>query len=729
VDLDACFQEKLAEVRRKLIQFIQRESSTRKKERNIRSYNDLLLDLHQALQGSGGERLAGLLRETYKVALIDEFQDTDPVQYAIFSSIYRHENATLFVIGDPKQAIFGFRGADVFAYISAASDVDRRYTLEKNWRSSDTLITAINAIFKSSGRPFILDALEFTPVEAGDDKKSGALLIDGEADPSPLKIWFLRRSEEGKTISKGLARDVLNRSTVSEITRLLEFGLSGRATLDGRPVQASDIAVIVRTNREARDMQLALREAAIPSVVYSSESVFASEEAQELDLILRAVSDPRDEGRIKAALATTIFGVTGDDLAVMIDKEHLWESWIEKFDAYHELMLNFGFVVMARLLVAREQVKRRLRAFGDGERRITNLLHCVELLHRASVEEKLGTEGLLKWLAEKRQTSESVAMDEYQIRLETDDLAVKIVTIHKSKGLEYAICFCPFLWGDSGVAGFPVTYHDPDNNYEAVLNICTSPDDESRRCAEQEQLAENIRLTYVALTRAKYRCYAAWGFMNECETSALAYLFHGREAGYGSDLRRLQVYMQGLSDAQMEKDLADLRERAGGAVEVIAPSHGAVARFNPPPPTYQSLKARSFAGKIERDWRVSSFSALTSGREELADLPDRDQESRSEAPLRDERKEGVQLTIFDFPRGSAAGSCFHEILERLDFSGSHPDETREIVTDRLGRYGFGAQWTETICTLVQNTLSAPLGGPDGGFTLSMGRNRRASLRA
>ena len=246
--------------------------------------------------------------------------------------------------------------------------------------------------------------------------------------------------------------------------------------------------------------------------------------------------------------------------------------------------LNFGFVVMARLLVAREEVKRRLRAFPDGERRITNLLHCVELLHRASVEEKLGMEGLLKWLAEKRQTGENVAMEEYQIRLETDDLAVKIVTIHKSKGLEYAICFCPFLWGDSGGGGFPLVYHDRDNNYEAVLNICAIPDDESRRCAEQEQLAENIRLTYVALTRAKYRCYAAWGFINECETSALAYLFHGREAGYGSDLRGLQADMQGLSDEQMEKDLADLKERAGGAVEVVAPSYGGVARFSPPPP-------------------------------------------------------------------------------------------------------------------------------------------------
>jgi len=146
-----------------------------------------------------------------------------------------------------------------------------------------------------------------------------------------------------------------------------------------------------------------------------------------------------------------------------------------------------------------------------------------------------------------------------------------------------------------------------------------------------------------------------------------------------------------------------------------------VARFRPPPPTYRSLKARTFAGKIERDWRVSSFSSLTSGREELADLPDRDQESGSDVPLREEEKEGVELSIFDFPRGSAAGSCLHEIFERVDFSLFHPDETREIVADRLGRYGFGAGWMETICRLVLNTLSSPLGGEEGSFTLNMVR--------
>ena len=238
----------------------------------------------------------------------------------------------------------------------------------------------------------------------------------------------------------------------SEIGRLLELGGRGKALIGGRPVAASDIAVIVRTNREAQEIQSVLRQVNIPSVVYTGESVFKSDEALELEQIFQAVSDAADEGKVKVALVTRMLGVSGDDLARTIEDETEWEKWLTRFEEYRLLWLRSGFISMARKLVAREQIKPRLGAFPAGERRLTNLLHLLELLHRAATQEKLGMEGLLKWLNERRQLVQDTAMEEHQIRLETDELAVKIVTIHKSKGLEYPITFCPFLWSDSRIS-------------------------------------------------------------------------------------------------------------------------------------------------------------------------------------------------------------------------------------------------------------------------------------
>ncbi|HUJ88910.1 MAG TPA: exodeoxyribonuclease V subunit beta [Syntrophorhabdales bacterium] len=708
-ETSSCYDEKLAQVREELIDFIKRESSERKLDTNVRTFSDLLLDLHDALQREGGEELAASLRKQYKAALIDEFQDTDLVQYAIFRRIYDYEGATLFLIGDPKQAIFGFRGADLFAYIKASGDVAQRFTLDRNWRSSESLIKAVNAIFDRAEGPFLLEPLKYLPV-SGSGAASLELTIDGRSDPSPFKLWFLARRPDGKPLTKGFAREVLYRAVSSEIGRLLKLGHQNEAFLGDRPVTAGDIAVIVRINREAREMQSTLRQVNIPSVVYTGETVFKSDEALELEQIFQAVIDPTDEGKVKVALITRMMGVSGDDLARIIEDETEWDRWLTRFDEYRMLWLRAGFISMARTLVSREQVKRRLGAFSDGERRLTNLLHLLELLHRAFTEEKLGMEGLLKWLGERRQLAGDVAPEEHQIRLETDEMAVKIVTIHKSKGLEYPITFCPFLWGDSRVTQSVLTYHDKEESYQSIINVSMNPDETAREYAETEQLAENIRLTYVALTRAKCRCYAAWGYINNSETSALAYLLHGRSLGR-CDLAALESHIMSASDEALRSELASVVQRSQGAIEILpvpeeSASHYFIARS-----AHELLQLKPFAGEIELDWRVSSFSALTSGKDELADLPDRDrglgeESSHVEAVKRANGAQG--LSIFTFPAGPKAGSCLHEILEHLDFARFESDETRTLVAERLGRYGFASDWVETICLLVKNVLIAPL---------------------
>ncbi len=720
-ETNACYDQKLAEVREELIDFVKRESSQRKLERNVRTFSDLLLDLHEALEGERGRELAASLRSQYKAALIDEFQDTDPVQYAIFKRIYDYEGSTLFLIGDPKQAIFGFRGADLFAYIRASGDVAQRFSLDINWRASEPLIRAINAIFGRPGSPFLLDPVAYLPV-----KESGAarteLTSNGKPDPSPFKLWFLARRPDGKPLTKGAAREVLYRGVCYEIERLLESGRQNETLFGDRPVAAGDIAVIVRTNREAQEMQSVLKQTNIPSVVYTGETVFKSDEALELEQVFQAVIDPADEGRVKVALVTKMMGVSGDGLANVVENETEWERWLNRFDEYRLLWLRAGFISMARALVAREQVKSRLGSFPDGERRLTNLFHLLELLQRASIEEKLGMEGLLKWLAEKRQlvnNGPDVAPEEHQIRLETDETAVRIVTVHKSKGLEYPITFCPFLWGASKATQSVLTYHDREADYQSVIDVSVNPDETAMECAEAEQLAENIRLTYVALTRAKCRCYAAWGYVNNSETSALAYLLHG--AGLGRcDLALLDQHMKSLSDEALNVELASLVRKSEGAIEILPVPEERGSHYFVTQQARELLQLKPFTGRIDPAWRVSSFSALTTGKDELADLPDRDK-GLQEEPLSVEVIERAQaargLSVFTFPAGPRAGNCLHDILEHLDFTSFESDETRALVSETLGRYGFASDWTDTVCLLVRNVVTAPLDTSDS-FTLS-----------
>jgi exodeoxyribonuclease V beta subunit len=735
-EMEACYDQKVVELRKELIDFIGQESVKRKREQNVRSFSDLLSDVHDALEGEGGERLAGSLRARYRAGLIDEFQDTDPLQYAIFKKIFSYPEATLYLIGDPKQSIYGFRGADLFSYIKASHTVSEHFTLEENWRSSQPLITAINTIFDRPGHPFVLDALQFFPVRAGDKKRDRRLTFDGEPDASPFKLWFLRRDEGDRDIGIEAARTRLYRNVSGEVVRLLELGRSRTALLDGQPVHAGDIAILVRTNKEAQEIQVTLRELNVPSVVYSNASVFSSNEAQELERVLLAISDPTDDGLARVALATSIMGMTGDALAAMLEDETSWERLVTKFEEYRDIWQHEGFITMARTLVAREKVKQRLRTHADGDRRLTNVLHCLELLHRASIEEKLGIEGLLKWLSEKRRDTEDAEVEEHQIRLETDEKAVKIVTIHKAKGLEYPICFCPFLWGKSTVPEDLIMYHNAEKEHEPTLDISLSADDGAKRCADREALSENIRLAYVALTRAKYRCYMAWGRIAKSETSALAYVLHGGSAGTVRDtingLGELADRVVALTDEQMEAGLKELAGRAEGAIEVLDTPDGRARPYRPAVEESTRLSPKRFRGRIERDWKISSFSALTSRKEdplkeELVELPDRDMEL-AEKPFGLEMAESTAgpeprvirtiRTIYDFPRGTRAGSCLHDIFEHLDFSRWDRADGGKELEDVLVRWGFGAEWSDVAADMVQNVLTAALPGADGPFMLS-----------
>jgi exodeoxyribonuclease V beta subunit len=434
--------------------FAQDELPRRKQRRKIRSFDDLLMNVYRALQSDAGNALVETLRDKHKAALIDEFQDTDPVQYEIFRRVFAGGKSFLYLIGDPKQAIYAFRGADIFTYMQAANEAERRFTLGENWRSEKKLVEAVNTIFHRPQKPFVFDEIRFDPVVAKARADKEPLLIGGEKE-SPFQIWFYER--EGKSISKIEAEKRLPQIVAGEIARLL----NSDARIGDRALKPEDIAVLVPENKHAQQMQDALRTVNVPSVLHTAASLFESFEAMEFRRVLLAIAQPTDERLLKAALATELIGFNGTRLVELTEVES--QNILERFHDYLASWVERGFFRMFRQWLQRESVRQRLLAFPDGERRLTNVLHLGEALHQAEGEFRFGVGGLLKWLGE-QMNPDALTAEEHQLRLERDDNAVRLITIHKSKGLQYGIVFCPFNWRDSKATrrgAKEIFFHDP----------------------------------------------------------------------------------------------------------------------------------------------------------------------------------------------------------------------------------------------------------------------------
>ena len=711
-ELTRAYDLHLLALKSALFVYVKEELKTRKRQQNVRYFDDLLLDLHAILQSGRGGEVAHSIRSRYKAALIDEFQDTDPVQYAIFKTVFDHPEAALFLIGDPKQAIYSFRGADVFSYVKASREVSERYTLAHNWRSAPALITATNAIFSAARLPFVLPEIEFHPAAVAGKPAASGFIWEGASDPSPFKIWFVARKDERTTkpINRTDASNSIATAVASEILRLLNAGQAGIALVDGKTLSPWDIAVLVWTNRQAKLIQKALRELRIPSVLFSDESVFASREALEAGRILAAIADPASESKLKAALVTDALGLSGNDLALLNDDDIAWDNRLKTFAEYRDLWREQGFLPMTRILMIRENVRPRLLSYSDGERRLTNLLQCFELLHQAALKHSLGMQELLKWLAERCEDKTALQGEEYQVRLETDEKAVKVLTIHKSKGLEYAIVFCPFCWSTSK-GGSEIVFHDQTDPARIVRDIGSEHKDQHLKLALRESLAEGARLVYVALTRAKYRCYLVWGAFRDAGKCSLAYLLHPALGGRAGDCLddRVNAFAS-LTDAQLQPDLRKLVQNSNGSIEILRMPDAIEQVYTPTEAEMGSYACRQFHGEIEQNWGIASFTSLVTGKRQAADLPDRDfiRISSLEEPESTAKPPSSAVTGFTFPRGSRAGLFFHEVFQNVDFTAGMSAARDKLVREKLLEYGFDKIWEAPVCQMIDQVLSTPL---------------------
>ena len=649
----------------------------------------MLSRLDNALRQPGGEALAAAIRTRFPAAMIDEFQDTDPQQYRIFHRIWHGQEGTaLLLIGDPKQAIYAFRGADIFTYMKARSEVSAHYTLDTNWRSSPAMIESVNRLFTRMDNPFLFSEIPFLSVKAA--PKNSGLRFTLKNDTQPAMALCLM---EGDGVGVSDYQHFMARVCASQIRDWLAAGLRGEALLwrgeTARPVAASDITVLVRSRNEAALIRDALYALNIPSVYLSNrDSVFSTPEALELLWLLQAVLAPEVENALRSAMATSMLGLTAVDIELLNNDEQAWDALVEEFDGYRQLWLKRGVMPMLRALMTHRQVAENLLATPGGERRLTDILHLSELLQEASAQTD-SEHALVRWLAQHIAEPDANASSQ-QLRLESDRHLVQIVTIHKSKGLEYPLVWLPFI------ANFreqdQAFYHDR-TTFEAVLDLDKNP--QSIELAEAERLAEDLRLLYVALTRSIWHC-----------SLGIAPLFRGRGAKKGpthfhqSAIGRLLQQGDALDASQLVSCLEAFCE---GPVALRYPHTEDDSPWLPPAREASPLGARALARNVIDDWRVTSYSGLQQHGASVAQdlMPKLDLDAAGEA----QPTERPVLSAHTFPRGASPGTFLHSLFETLDFT--QPVDPL-WVAEQLQLGGYDESWQPVLTDWLENILQAPL---------------------
>lgn len=714
VALETAYQQCLIKMKRDLFEYARSELRRRKQELNIYFFDDLRLNLHQALSQNGVD-MAQAVREKFKAALIDEFQDTDPVQYEIFQRIFDHKDSILFLIGDPKQAIYGFRGADVFAYMRAKRETPTQYTLSTNYRSTPELIQALNVLFTQAknGEPFVYSEIPYEKAKPADISRDQCIIANDSGEP--LQLWFAEanRYENSKRLYKREAVPIIIDAVADSIAGLLKLGKEKRAHIGDEPVQSKHIAVLVRENRQARALQAKLATVGVHSVLYTTNSLFQTQEAEELARILASVIEPKRTGLLRAALVTETMGMSGNQLYQSLEDEEVLEIWYERMSRYHKIWQNHGFIRMFREMMRECQWLTGLMSYRDGERRLTNLYHLAETLNEIEMTRRLGMSGLLKWLDEKR-LANMIPAEEHQLRLESDENAVKLITMHMSKGLQYPIVFCPFTWAGAYVNKQEFTFHDDDDARTFTLELGSKDVDRHEALARIEELAQNLRLLYVAVTRAQHRCYLVWGNFGEMPQSAPGYLLHQPNGMTTDDpLNRLKSHLDNVGDTVLWEELEQIQQKATDSIKLTHLPEPTGNVFSPLPDTPPELACRTFAGKIDVSQRIASYSSLVARMPHGAELPDHDP---FEVPLPAETTEEPEpepTSFLAFPRGAKAGTFVHSLLEDLDFTETDADPIRELIQIKMETFGFDSEWLPAVEGLMKRVQEISVDAESG----------------
>lgn len=688
----------------------------RKLEAHVTGFGDMLYNVYERLTGGGYPGLASALREHFPAALIDEFQDTDPLQYSIFQSIYSGTDAPLFLVGDPKQAIYRFRNADIRVYLQARREAGALYTLTENQRCSRPLLDALNHIFLANPKAFIQDGLAYESLAFG--RKPRQEFSDTSGTGAPMRVWQFPNLDDGPP-PKPVAQAWAAAACAAEIQRLLESAAVGGVTIAGRPLEAGDMAVLVRSHADGDRMRVALSRIGIRSVERSDTNVFGTSEADELLRILAAVAEPTRSPLLLGALATEIFGLDALKLEELRRDDAALLTWTSQFSSLHDIWLSDGIGVMLRRALLERGVCTNLLRGPRGERRLTNVLHLVERLQSLPAHDAT-PESALRWL--RRQIKDREEDEESQLRLESDRHLVQILTIHRSKGLEFPIVFLPFLWdghdrSDSdGIGNIAKEYNEGSDTILDFRALEKSELENIKEGQRAERRSERVRLMYVALTRAVHRCYLIYGHyvqpnnQRESANSVLNWLIAGARTA-ATDVTPEQLPTPESIDAAWSA----LADSSNGTISVSAPPAQSQRRIMLTEAGDGLLEPLPPPASIPSAWWIGSYSALAHGVHHEAAAVDHDirvsqtgstgAEDASAAPI-------PPNDILRFPRGSAAGDCIHAVFERADFTrpGGWTDAIQAALRSRPpGGTSDDSTYSGMLTSMLEDVLSTPIG--------------------
>ncbi len=733
-------------VRIELADRVRKEVDERKRRFRLLSYNDLLVRLRETLRNPDRGRAAReRLRGQYDVALIDEFQDTDPVQWDILSRVFASDGSdgrALVLIGDPKQAIYSFRGADVYAYLKAARGREPQ-TLQTNWRSDQGLLDAYNVVF--SGASLGHESIPYRPVDAAAGHEESRL-VDAPVT-TPLRLRTARTDDGHRTYRGSIvapaARAHVAKDVAVEAVTLLDSGAQlidrnrNRVERSRRPVRPRDIAVLVRSNAEAALVQRELHDAGVPAVINGVGSVFATAGATEWLRLLEALEQPTSASRGRPAALTSFIGWSGERVAAARNDDEAMNEVHEKLLAWAAILRDRSVASLLQTIVAQENLPERVLGMPDGERHMTDIEHVGELLHAAAIAEELGTSALTAWLRERiAEAGDDIEAEERARRLESDAEAVQVLTVHRSKGLEYPVVFAPFLWSTNADRPVPVpVFHDEERGGERSADVGGegAPGfNEHKDLHKDEAKGEELRLVYVALTRARHQAVVWWMPAGKAAEAPLSRLLLCRNSRTG-DVLNAPNFKRLKPDNLTREDLDALAARTDGnmAVENIP--------FNLPTVSWSGnvrgsgdLSTASFDRDLDLRWRRTSYSAITKAVHEeprVGSEPDvefTDDEvlappavveavpAAASAAAEESRLRVVALPLAGMPGGVDVGTFVHGVFEDLDFT--EPDlraHVASVVDNQRDRrevdVGDGDAFIDGLVRVIETPLG-PLAG-------------------
>ncbi|ORM31882.1 UvrD-helicase domain-containing protein [Williamsia sp. 1135] len=723
---------------------VRAEVERRKRMTNIRDYDDLQTLLRDTLvDPEHGPQACARVRSRFRVVLVDEFQDTDPVQWEIFKSAF-HGHTDLVLVGDPKQSIYAFRGAEVFSYLEAVRTADNHQVLPTNWRSDAGLVEALDHVYGNAalGSPEIV----VHPVDANTSQSRLPSV-------APLRLRYLRRSGHGPLSKAGFpVLDRLRRAVADDVAADLTKLLNARPDLvvDGsaRPVAPGDIAVLVRNHKHLSMIQTALDDAGVPSVLAGGTSVYSTQGARDWLWLLQAMEQPSRSARVRLAALTPLLGWTATDLDEGGD-----ELTADVSTLVRELVSVYqtsGFAAVYEQLSGRRDIAGRILSITGGERRLTDLTHVAQLCNRAVVERGLGLTALVRWLQELISDPTTGNQADQSRRLDSDAEAVQLLTVHRSKGLEFPVVYVPYGW-DAARNPTPATLVLHDETGERVLDVGgkDAPGYRTRREASgSEDDGEELRLLYVALTRAGSAVVLWWAPGGPTRSSPLHRLLFSRDRATPDPRPTVP------DDATAARRLTEWAELAGAGVRVEPARFDGlqVPQWDDRSTPEGALDAAHFDRRIDHTWRRTSYSALIAGSSHQAPVASEPEYSektdeQTVEPLAEPVDDGPgelrhPSLMNSLPFGAAFGTLVHEVLELVD---TDVDDVAAEVRSRCAdavRIRLVDIDVDALATALLAVLATPLGEaqvtlaqisssdrlPELTFELPLGSQTEATLR-